>query len=202
GAWGMRRRGEGRWEGGRGPEGAAGVPIPLSTPEPDPGSASLKERVKARWKDLNLCTGTSCDGMVRGRAADIDSTRRSRTRLTLAALRRAVDALASARGRKSLVFLSEGFIEEGSPEFLSVVADAREANTAVYFVDVRGLVALPGGGSAADPEQYVEPRERVQSGFEVMVQESAGATSLADQTGGFVVRNTNDFSAGAARIAE
>lgn len=184
------------------PDRPSSAPAAAATPEPDPGRSSLKERVKARWKDANLCSGTSCDGMVRGRAADIDMTRRNRARLTLAALRRAVDALAGARGRKSLVFLSEGFIEDGAPEFRGVVADAREANTAVYFVDVRGLVALPGGGSAADPEANVEPRERLQSGFEVMIQEAAGATSLADQTGGFVVRNTNDFSAGAARIAE
>ena len=33
--------------------------------------------MKQRWKDLNLCTGTSCDGMVRGRAADIDGGRKS-----------------------------------------------------------------------------------------------------------------------------
>src|SRR5262245_27447114 len=41
----------------------------------DPSGGGIKERVKQRWKDLNLCTGTSCDGMVRGRAADIDGRR-------------------------------------------------------------------------------------------------------------------------------
>jgi len=178
------------------------APATAPTPDPNPGRSSLKERVKQRWKDANLCTGTSCDGMVRSRAADLDMARRNRTRLTLTALHRGVDSLAPARGRKSLVFLSEGFLEDSAPELRAVMAAAREANTAVYFIDVRGLVALPGGGSAADPEARVEGGERMTSGFEGIVQEAAGASSLADQTGGFSVRNTNDFAAGAARIAE
>ena len=184
------------------PDVPAGVPGAVATPDPNPARSSIKERVKARWKDMNLCTGTSCDGMVRGRAADIDMARRNRSRLTLAAMRRAVDALSAGRGRKSLLFLSEGLIDDGLPEFRKVVADAREANAAVYFFDIRGLVAMAAGGDASDPEQYVDPNERVQSGFEVMNEEITGAVSLADQTGGFVVRNTNDFTAGADRIAD
>ena len=83
-----------------------------------------------------------------------------------------------------------------------VVAASREANTAVYFIDVRGLAALPGGGSAADAEAKADPGDRTALAFQETVLESAGTPALADETGGFSVRNTNDFAAGAERIAD
>jgi hypothetical protein len=83
-----------------------------------------------------------------------------------------------------------------------VVAVSREANTAVYFIDVRGLAALTGGGSAADAEAKTDPGDRTALGFQETVLESAGSQSLADETGGFSVRNANDFAAGADRIAD
>ena len=92
-------------------------------------------------------------------------------------------------------------IAEATTESRAAIAAAREVNTAVYFVDVRGLVAFPGGGSAADNEAISNPRERFKMGFEGSVLETAGARSLAEETGGFSVRNSNDFAAGAGRIA-
>ena len=77
------------------------------TSGPDPTGGGIKERVKQRWKDLNLCSGTSCDGMVRGRAADIDGRRKTRTVLTLDALRRGIESLAPVRGRKAMLLFSE-----------------------------------------------------------------------------------------------
>jgi len=184
------------------PDRPGSAPAAAATPDPNAFGGSIKERVKQRWKDLNLCTGTSCDGMVRDRAADLDNTRRGRTQLTLRAVRRGLEALAPIRGRKSLLLLSDGFVDDSSPDVRGVEAAAREANTAVYFIDTRGLVALPGGGSAADAEANLQPRERVTAGFESSVLESAGAVALAEDTGGFSVRNSNDLAAGADRIAD
>jgi VWFA-related protein len=178
------------------------APAAAPTPEPNPMGGSIKERVKQRWQDLNLCTGTSCEGMVRDHAADLDGTRRARTQLTLRAVRRGLDALAPVRGRKSLLLLSEGLIDDPDSDLRGVESASREANTAVYFIDTRGLVALPGGGSAADAEPTLPPRDRLTMGFEDAVLESAGASALAEATGGFSVRNTNDLAAGADRIAD
>src|SRR5262249_4018963 len=177
------------------------APAAAATPEANAMGGSIKERVKQRWKDLNLCTGTSCEGMVRDHAADQDATRRGRTQLTLRAVQRGLEAMASLRGRKSLLLLSEGFLDDATTDPRGVEAAARESNAAVYFIDTRGLVALPGGGSAADAEPLLQPRERLTMGFEDSVLESAGAAALADATGGFSVRNTNDLSAGADRVA-
>ena len=184
------------------PDRPASAPAAAATPETNAMGGSIKERVKQRWKDLNLCTGTSCEGMVRDRAADQDATRKGRTQATLRAVRRGLEALASIRGRKSLLLLSEGFVDDPASDLRGVEAISREANTAVYFIDTRGLVALPGGGSAADAEPTLPPRERLSMGFEDAVLESAGAAALAEDTGGFAVRNTNDLAAGADRIAE
>ena len=184
------------------PDRPGSAPAAAPTPEANAMGGSIKERVKARWKDLNLCTGTSCDGMVRDRAADLDNTRRGRTQLTLRAVRRGLDALAPIRGRKSLLLFSDGFVDDSASDVRGVEAAAREANTAVYFIDTRGLVALPGGGSAADAEAGLQPRERLTAGFESSVLESAGAVALAEDTGGFSVGNSNDLAAGADRIAD
>ena len=177
---------------GRGP--ASGFPEAVP-----PGS--IKERVKQRWQRSNMCLPTYCDSLVRARAGEIDGARRAQVRVTLACVRRALEALAMVRGRKSLLFLSEGFLEDFGSDSRAVAAASREANTAVYFVDVRGLVPLPAYGTAADVGPPPDERERTAVAFEEAVVESAGAAGLADDTGGFTVRNTNDLSAGAWRVA-
>ncbi len=171
-----------------------------SVPEVVP-PGSIKERVKQRWQRANVCQPIYCDSLVRGRAAEIDGARRARVSLTLACVRRALEALAPVRGRKSLLLLSEGFLQDFSSDARAVAAASREANTAVYFVDVRGLVALPAYGTAADVGPPPDERERTAVAFEEATVESAGAAGLADDTGGFSVRNTNDLSAGVWRIA-
>jgi len=172
--------------------GGAAEPVP-------PGS--IKERVKQRWQRNNMCVPLYCDSLVRSRAAEMDAGRRAHLRFTFACVRRALEALAPVRGRKSLLLLSEGFLEDFSSDARAVAAASREANTAVYFVDVRGLVALPAYGTAADVGPPPDERERTAVAFEEATVESAGATGLADDTGGFSVRNTNDLSAGVWRIA-
>ncbi len=170
------------------------------TPELIP-PGSIKERVKQRWQRANMCQPIYCDSLVRARATEIDGARGARVRVTLACVRRALEALSPVRGRKSLLLLSEGFLEDSGSDARAVAAASREANTAVYFVDVRGLVALPAYGQAADVGPPPDERERTAVAFEEATVESAGAAGLAEDTGGFSVRNTNDLSAGVWRVA-
>lgn len=179
---------------GRATSGGGGVPE--SVP---PGS--IKERVKQRWQRADWCMQPYCDARVRHRAAEMDRRRRTRVRLTLACVRRALEALAPVRGRKSLLLLSDGFLEDFGSDARAVAAASREANTAIYFVDVRGLVATPGWGDASSVGLPPDERERTAVGFEEANLESAGAVALAEDTGGFSVRNTNDLSAGVWKIA-
>ena len=101
-----------------------------------------------------LCQGPSCEPMVHGRAMQVDAARRSRVQSTLAGVARGLEALRGIHGRKSLLLFSDGFITDASDRRTrEVVALSREANTAVYFLDIRGLdracpaPASDGGGS-------------------------------------------------------
>jgi VWFA-related protein len=171
----------------------------------DPTSeTSILARVVRRWERTGACptlmqqSRRSCAARVQARAVDLDAARRNRLLATLGCVRRAVEALAPVRGRKSLLFLSEGFLDDSFGDARVVAALSREANVAVHFVDVRGLQALPGGlGSAADAGPPTSGSER----FEAAVLGSSGAVALADETGGFPVHNTNDLGAGAGRVA-
>ncbi len=174
------------------------------------GIGSVRERVRKRWESALLCTGPACEPMLRGRAAQLDAVRRSRTQATLAAIGRGIEALRPIYGRKSLLLISQGFVNDpGDRRTRSVVALSREANTAVYFLDVRGLESLRGAvsGSAADappgPGAIIESfaADRGASAFDESVLSSTGSEGLASDTGGFSVRNTNDLGGGAERIA-
>ena len=174
------------------------------TPIAGTGLGSTKERVKTRWLDAFLCTPSNCDSHVRARAMEIDAQRRGRMRVTLQAVRRELAALALDHGRKSLLLLSDGFLEDYGSDLREVAAASREANAAIYFLDVRGLVAQPGFGSAADVARFnlPDPRDQVALRFEDATFAAAGASTLADDTGGFSVRSTNDLSTGMERIAK
>ncbi|HET9315687.1 MAG TPA: VWA domain-containing protein, partial [Vicinamibacteria bacterium] len=133
-------------------------------------------------------------------AHEIDHIRRLRMRITLAAVRRQLDALAGLRGRKSLILISPGFLLDDTPDIQDTAAASRRANTAVYFVNVRGL-QTDSAFSAAN-------RVEVGPGFTHFTGEesernlvAAGTETLADDTGGFSIRNVNDFGAATGRIA-
>ena len=157
------------------------------------------DRVRARWAAANLCREPMCEPMVRSRAVDLDGGRRNRLKATLHALRRAVEALAPIRGRKSLLFFSRGFVEDPEAGLRDVAAFAQRANAAVYFIDARGLQAMPGLMSASEGGPPPDPGQLGAMLFEDNL-ESGGAQALALETGGLTVRNTNDLAAGAERV--
>ena len=68
----VRRRPSRRARASRCPAAASG-----SAAEPVP-PGSIKERVKQRWQQANLCLPIYCDSLVRARAAEIDGARRAR----------------------------------------------------------------------------------------------------------------------------
>jgi VWFA-related protein len=140
--------------------------------------------------------------MVRSAAADIDAARRRRTALTLQAMRRASGARAPFGGRRSILFLSPGFLQDEDLSQQDVASAAFQAHTAVYFVDVRGLLTRGPAASVTNDLQSPErPSQRVQREMERRNVENGGALALAEETGGVSLRNTNDLAGAAARIA-
>lgn len=140
------------------------------------------------------------DSYIQSHAEEVYATHEGRNREVLNILARAVDALRTARGRKSVVLLSKGFIYDTEMRgFKEVSRAAREANVAIYFIDARGLEA----GASQFSAQAIGPTDPRDIGPAIanLHYESAGAVSVAEESGGFAVENTNDLSAAFKRIA-
>jgi hypothetical protein len=126
--------------------------------------------------------------------------RRNRTRDTLAAIDLAVFTLTGIRGRKALLLLTEGFLNDHDLDLAHEVAGrCREANIAVYSLDMRGLMT---GLAAAEATGTPSTAELGLMQMEQTEAQAAGSVGLAEDTGGLAVRHTNDLGAGALRVAE
>ncbi|HVQ28023.1 MAG TPA: VWA domain-containing protein [Vicinamibacteria bacterium] len=137
---------------------------------------------------------------VRARAAQVYSQVLARNEATLSVLERSFASLESVRGRKSVILVSGGFINDPQESGLRrAVTESRRANAALYFLDTRGLTGVPSNLSAESGTRIdfndlgatlSEAKER-----------SEGSHSLAVDTGGFSVENDNDLKSGLERIA-
>ena len=116
-------------------------------------------------------------------------------------LKRILQSMAGVKGRKSLILVSEGFIYDPNiDEFKDTLQASRRSNMAVYFLDTRGL----GGLSAYFGAEFgpAIPEQDLAFAFSESFEASEGSESLASDSGGFTVRNTNDLSAGIQKIAD
>ncbi len=169
-------------------------------------------RVMQRWESLsvpgtgrqaNLSSADNAyniDPFVGMRALEVYEAARQRNTAALEIIQRAVGALTGTRGRKSMILVSEGFINDPNLDQMKrVVQEARRANVAIYFLDVRGLTAMPRSLSAETGPPPVN--QEVGSMFIEHTLESAGSEQLASDSGGFTIKNTNDLGGGIQRIA-
>jgi VWFA-related protein len=141
------------------------------------------------------------DPYVQARASDVYFQSVSRNRITLEILQRVLTSLATAQGRKSVILVSEGFIYDPNlSEFKDVVQASRRGNAAMYFLDARGLAGMPTFFTA----EFGPPIDTRDIGavFLDTMQEAEGAESLAADSGGFSIKNTNDLGKGIQRIAD
>jgi VWFA-related protein len=141
------------------------------------------------------------DPMVQGKATEVYFQSVSRNRITLQILERTITSLASTKGRKSLILVSEGFIYDPNlDEFKKTVQASRRSNVAIYFLDTRGLTGMPDYFTA----QFGPPidSQDIGAAFMETLEASEGAESIAADTGGFSVKNTNDLGKGIQRIGD
>ena len=90
----------------------------------------------------NQISGSAADGdpLVMGKASEVYFQALSKNRITLEVLERALGAMIGIKGRKSMILVSEGFIyDPNMDEFKRVLQASRRGNTAIYFLDTRGL---------------------------------------------------------------
>jgi VWFA-related protein len=137
-------------------------------------------------------------GITRARAAQVYAKASADNEATLSLIERAMNGLAAGRGRKSLILISGGFIQDSRiSAFRRVVSAARRANVALYFVDARGVSAA----SAALQADVGAPTDFNDLGSTLAAarNDSEGSEALAADTGGFTVRD-NDLLGGLERI--
>jgi VWFA-related protein len=138
---------------------------------------------------------------TRSLAAQVYARASVRAEQALGVMQRSLESLREARGRKSLVLVSAGLVQDPRlAGYRRVVTESRRANTAVSFLDVRGLVAAPSSLQAdvAMPLDIIDRSTGV--GLTETGEGSEGSEGLALDTGGLVLKNQNDLAAGLARI--
>ncbi len=139
------------------------------------------------------------DSAVDLKAADLTATTQARANRTLQLTTTLMSGLDAVPGRKSVVLLTEGFLADQSwPLVKNAVALAARADARVYTLDARGLDRGVRSGLDVNPGgQDAGQRllEQMDFGGDAM-------NSLAVDTGGFVVRNVNDFARAVTRIGD
>jgi len=150
-------------------------------------------------------------------------------RSTIWALLAAVRGQSELPGRKALIYFSEGFaIPQGAEEeFQAVISAANRNNLSFYPIDAHGLStkslnakATEGLSAAAassarnatlglggDLATLTQPKTEIAMSTDLAINANRMNTQdtlaiLADQTGGFLTANTNDFSAPLRRVME
>jgi VWFA-related protein len=133
-----------------------------------------------------------------------------------------VNSLRSRPGRKAVLFFSEGLAIPPAVQahFRSVINAANRANVSIYAIDAAGLrVDSPLAETRREVNSLGARRQRqAASGVDdpngpmmrqlernedlLRLNPHSGLGQLADETGGFLIRETNDLSAGLRRIDE
>jgi VWFA-related protein len=135
---------------------------------------------------------------------------------SLSGLRSAIDGLAPLPGRKSILYFTEGvqITARLKSRFDALVGEANRANITIYPVDAAGLraqskeaetgrgVDLAGKQGVGDAHRDdgawtkdLEKQEQMLSS-----RPAAALGRLANETGGFLIDNTNDLGKGVARM--
>ena len=141
-------------------------------------------------EDPDACKRASPEPQVQEKAQRMVAEYRAAAQATLGVVRALSKGLARMPGTKTVVFLSEGFVQEEMDGDLRVAAgEAARAGAHVYTVDVRGLNR---GMTSGLIEQKLAD-DPAGAGARFDAQED-GTNSLAIDTGGLAIRNQNDLA--------
>jgi len=165
------------------------------------GDTSILERLAARFVYLNRgMTYDMAMSQARGRAREVAEAAKVRRGYAYAVLLKSLDWLAGKPGRHSIVMVSDGYASDDTDaRHQAVVNRSIQANAPIHFLDARGLQGV---------NRYlgVEYRQALEhDAMEAPLafsEAAAGASGLADDTGGLYVRNTNDMIKGLTRIVD
>jgi VWFA-related protein len=142
-------------------------------------------------EDADACRRVSPDEQIIEKSKFLNSQTQLASLKTLKAAQALSGGLARMPGAKTIVFLSEGFfINDQIAELRQAVGMAARAGAHFYTIDARGL--NKGSASAEMFDQaVVSGNFGQQQKFDT---QSDGMNSLAIDTGGFAIRNENNFA--------
>jgi len=168
-----------------------GVPVPDAPLVPSSGVSVLTD-YKAYMIASHRASGPTQT------AQEVYEWWRGRARAMVVAIRTFSQAHASQRGRKPIFIFSQGFIRDQDLEYADKSIDASQrANTALYFVDTRGLVAGGMNAKGGGTNMFGDDPDEVATHIDL-----AGAEYMAAETGGAAVRDTNDLLSGLSRAVD
>jgi VWFA-related protein len=139
------------------------------------------------------CRGNTAmvEAQVQSKATQIVALARLTGKQTLDTVGALTNGLAKLPGRKTLIMLTEGFFAEDAwADLGAVVGRAARAAVRIYAVDTRGLNR---GSASSDIFSSESPSQPELSAPSMSDTNSDAPNSLAVDTGGYVVRNENDF---------
>ena len=146
--------------------------------------------VRACSEDPDACRRAPPEAQVREKARRLTDESRRRTALTLRVADALSNGLARIPGSKTVVFLSEGFgIHDEEADLQQAVGLAARAGARFYAIDARGL-----NRGSASSEIIDQPVASSTVGGRPYVDTNSDApNSLSVDTGGFAIRNENNF---------
>jgi len=140
---------------------------------------------------------------------------------TINSLLAVISPMQNLPGRKTIIFFSEGLKLPPSVQqkFPAVINAANRANVSIYSIDAAGLRTESGTGEAARELNSLAAARMAQQGRGndrgstgpylrslernedlLRFDPRSGLGSLSDQTGGFLIHDTNDLASGMRRI--
>jgi len=148
--------------------------------------------------DPGACGRGAADQMVLEKARRLLPALRNMGLRTMETVKALSSGLGRIPGRKTIIFLSDGFYTEDSWANLKQVTDlAARADVRIYTLDTRGLDRT-GDVFEKGPQGSVNPAGDV-AGFDTGAD---GPNSLAVDTGGMVIRHENDFAKALREFAD
>ena len=133
---------------------------------------------------------------IRAKAQEVYNQAARGATASMEAMTRAVTALGTQRGRKAVLVLSEGFFHDTTrTELRDLVQAARQSNAVLYFFDARGATGPNAPSNQAENWRILEERD-VAATAANFARDAEGAESAAYDTGGRVVKGTDDLAGG------
>jgi VWFA-related protein len=145
---------------------------------------------RACQEDPDACRRVSPEAQVQAKATRLTGSVRAAASLTLKVVGTLSSLLARMTGPKTVVFLSDGFfLNDQEAELRQAVGMSARAGARFYTIDARGLNRGSASSSIID-QPVASALVGAQQKFDL---QTDGTNSLAVDTGGFAIRNENNF---------